>query len=196
VPNPCECRVGTTGQTYPVRAFGFSRLTSHELAYASLWPFRNVLRRMRVVVRWPDRTRRRRISIAPNHRRSIVGAGPAAAAAAAGTTATAAHAAHRQPCAGPESSSVFFVEDIECRQADVGDFLVTESDFVTRSRVLRQHVGNRRTTCCGCSARQCQRQPGRPQNRYGFASTLSLRGLLRVRHARISQRCGKYSTDR
>ena len=29
------------------------------------------------------------------------------------------------PLAGPKGFSHFFVEDIECRQADVGDFLVT-----------------------------------------------------------------------
>ena len=68
------------------------------------------------------------------------------------------------PLAGPKGFSHFFVEDIECRQADVGDFLVTESDFVARSCALRQHVHDRRFGCSGCSACQRQRQPGGPKN--------------------------------
>ena len=63
----------------------------------------------------PDR---RRIAVAAKDRRGVVGAGPASAPAAAG--AAAAHA-HGYPHTGPQRCGVFLVEDIEARQADVGD---------------------------------------------------------------------------
>jgi hypothetical protein len=90
---------------------------------------------MNVPVRRPVRTRWR-IGIVPEHRGRVIGARPTAAAAAAGTAGATA-CAHGQPYARPECSGVFFVEDIECRQADVGDFLLTETDFVTHSPVMR-----------------------------------------------------------
>ncbi|MGC2410503.1 MAG: hypothetical protein WA441_11050, partial [Methyloceanibacter sp.] len=37
-------------------------------------------------------------------------------------------------------SNIFLVEDIERRQTDIGDFLFTESYFVARCGVLRQHI--------------------------------------------------------
>jgi hypothetical protein len=70
--------------------------------------------------------------------------GPAAAAAAAAATATASPAASAATSAAATSTtpgdffaelmccSVFLVEDIERRQADVRDFLLTEKDFVSR----------------------------------------------------------------
>src|SRR5262249_61126929 len=73
--------------------------------------FRNVLRHMPVRLR--DRTKRGRISIIS---RRVIGARPAAT---------------RQPIAVPRWSGTFLVEDIECRQADVRDFLLAERDFVT-----------------------------------------------------------------
>jgi hypothetical protein len=73
--------------------------------------------------------------------------GPAAAAAAAAATATAATASPAASAATSAAAtsttpgdffaelmccSVFLVEDIERRQADVRDFLLTEKDFVSR----------------------------------------------------------------
>jgi hypothetical protein len=100
-----------------------------------------------------------------------------AAAAAAAVTVTAAAAAvtatdtYERGCTG-----VLFVEDVECRQANVRDFLFTESDFVTQYRP---------NGYCGCAARQRQRQPGGPQQRHGACSTLPLRSLFRVRHGGV-----------
>ena len=62
----------------------------------------------------------------------------AASAASAAVTAVAAVTAFGKLYAGPRYSGAFLVEDIERRQADVGDFLLTESDFVV-SGVRRRH---------------------------------------------------------
>jgi hypothetical protein len=124
--------------------------------------FRSVLQRMRV--RWSYRMRRRSISIISGPWRSVIGARPAAAAGAHGNT-----------YAGAECAGIFFVEDIECRQANVRDLLLTQSNFVAHTRVPRQHIRCRSAGCRGCTACQRQRQPGGPQNRYDFAPALSLR---------------------
>jgi hypothetical protein len=70
--------------------------------------------------------------------------GKAAAATAAAATATAASAAASAASSAAAASAtpghldaalgrqVFLVEDVECRQTDVGDFLVTERYFVGR----------------------------------------------------------------
>src|ERR1700730_14864197 len=84
-------------------------------------------------------------------------ASPASSAAAATTAASAAAATSAAPCnlfAEPVCSSVFLVEDVERPQADVGDFLFTESDFVTRRAVRRRrHIHCRPTGRCGCAPR-------------------------------------------
>jgi hypothetical protein len=82
-------------------------------------------------------------------------------------------------------SGVLLVEDIECRQADVRDFLLTESDFVTRCGVPRRYVRCWPTGSRRCAARKSQRHPSDSQHRYGFPRTLSLRGVLRMRHSRV-----------
>ena len=73
-----------------------------------------------------------------------------------------AHKHHFRMCNRCPSSShmpalrragVFLVENIECRQVDVGDFLLVERDFVTHYGILRQHIRNWRSGCCGHSAR-------------------------------------------
>ena len=46
----------------------------------------------------------------------------------------------------------FLVENIECRQVDVGDFLLVERDFATHHGILRQRIRNWRSGCCGHSA--------------------------------------------
>jgi hypothetical protein len=50
----------------------------------------------------------------------------------------------------------FFVEDVECRQADVENLLFAERDLVAHSGAARPRIHRR---CCGygCSARQGQR---------------------------------------
>jgi hypothetical protein len=79
----------------------------------------------------------------------IEGARPAAAATAAAPTTAA--TAHGKLYAAPERSGIFFVEHIECRQTDAGDFLLTESDFVTHSGVPRRHIRSQPTYCCPCT---------------------------------------------
>jgi hypothetical protein len=66
-------------------------------------------------------------------------------------TLTAAAAATCKLYAATECSGIFVVENMECRQADVRDFLLTESDLVIHSSVPCQHIGYR-PTCCGRSA--------------------------------------------
>jgi hypothetical protein len=82
----------------------------------------------------------------------------------------------------PLAGVAFLVEDMECRQTDLGNFLLAQRNFVSHSCVARQRIRCWRTAGSVCSARQRQRQPGRPQNRHGFAPTLCLRSLLRARH--------------
>jgi hypothetical protein len=119
-----------------------------------------------------------RVDIAPERRRS--GNSPSRTACAAAATAAAA-ASSGKSCAGHQCSGAFFVEDIECRQADLGDLLLTESGLVARSGVPRRNI-RCRSTDCGRSARQRQRQPGGPQDRDDLRPTLSFQSLLRVRH--------------
>jgi hypothetical protein len=84
-----------------------------------------------------------------------------AAPAAAASTATSAQCA--APAAAPSTASasklhafaelnVFFVEDIERRQVNVGDFLLTERDDGTRCVLRRCMLGRR---CGRCAAREC-----------------------------------------
>src|SRR5215472_17156910 len=62
---------------------------------------------------------------------------------------------------------IFFVENIERRQTDVGNFLLLESDFVTRCGVTRRYIFPRPTGSCGRSVRQRQGHPGDPQKLHG-----------------------------
>jgi hypothetical protein len=107
-----------------------------------------------------------------------------ATTSSASSTATAAAAAATSDelyAAGRQCSAIFFVEDIERRQADVGDFLFGESNFVAHSSVRRRHIHCRSS---GCAAPQRERQTGGPQRRQGSAPSLSLRRLFRARHGR------------
>ena len=47
---------------------------------------------------------------------------------------------HAGPCARPLHASVHPVEHIECRQADIGNFLFAESNLVTYPRGARQRM--------------------------------------------------------
>src|SRR6476646_4272767 len=92
-------------------------------------------------------------------------AATATSAAAASAASVAASAASAAVAASPGNlyagfrCSVFLVEDIESRQADISDLFFTESYFVASCGVLRRHIR------CGHpgrrgAARQRQRQPG------------------------------------
>ena len=98
----------------------------------------------------------------------------AASAASVGVAAVAASVPDKL-YAGLGRSDVFLVEDIERRQADVRDFLFTESDFVRC----------RPNGCSRCAAHHRQGQPGCPQQRHGACSTLPLRRFLRARHVGV-----------
>ena len=78
----------------------------------------------------------------------------------------------------PLAGLTFFVKDMECRQADIGNFILAERNFLTHCGVARRRIWSR-PGCCGHSARHRQRQSGRSQNRYGFAT---VRGSLHARH--------------
>jgi hypothetical protein len=91
-----------------------------------LWLFPNLL------VRRPRRTGPRGIGIAPER-------GRGRPREQATTTTTAAG----EPLAG----MAFFVEDMECRQADVENFLFTERDLVAHASVACQRIQRRRRNC-------------------------------------------------
>jgi 5-carboxymethyl-2-hydroxymuconate isomerase len=54
--------------------------------------------------------------------------------------------------AGRMCSGVFLVEDIKGRQADVENFFLAESDYVTRY-ILLGYILGRTNNCRGCAAR-------------------------------------------
>jgi hypothetical protein len=55
--------------------------------------------------------------------------------------------------AGRMCSGVFLVEDIKGRQADVENFFLAESDYVTRYSILLGYILGRTNNCRGCAAR-------------------------------------------
>jgi hypothetical protein len=89
---------------------------------------------------------------------------PAASAAAASAAAAAAAATLGDFIAKLGLCGVFLVEDVERPQTDVGDFLLTEIDFVTRGGILGRHVC-RRCGRCGRSAHERERHSGDSQHR-------------------------------
>ena len=121
---------------------------------------------------------------------------PAAAATAAACAAS--EAASAAPAAATASAApskffaelglcgVLLVEDIERRQAHVGDFLLTESDDLRRHRILRRYIRHRTGRRCGSSAAgHRQRHPCDSQHGHRFTQTLPLRSALRVRHGKV-----------
>src|SRR5215467_1666064 len=80
---------------------------------------------------------------------------PAAAAAASPAASTAATTSATPGDFLPELRlcGIFLVEHIECRQADVRDFLVTEKDFVIWRDVLRRNIRHLSAGRCGRSTR-------------------------------------------
>ena len=113
-------------------------------------------------------------------------AATAAAATAATATSAAAASAPRHLDAG---SDVFLVEQVERRQADVGDFFFAECDGLRRSVLLSLRRVCCRNGGCGCTPYQRESQSGCTQSGHSglghtlAGHTLGLGGLLR--HARI-----------
>jgi hypothetical protein len=134
----------------------------------------------------------RRGNIAAKCRGTRIGAHSTAGAASTAATATAptAAAALRELYATPERTSIFIVENIKCRQADVRNLLFTKSDCMTHSGFRRQHI-RRRPADRRCSAGQRQRQSGGPQHRYGFTLAPSARSLFCAQHGRVSRALDK-----
>ena len=98
--------------------------------------------------------------------------------------------------ARPGVSLVFFVEEIERRQADVGYFLLIETGDPKRRRILPEYIGcrsgsrrrqrRRRHLLRRRSAgRRCKRQPRDSEHGYSLAWTLPLRSTLHLRHSRV-----------
>ncbi len=126
----------------------------------------------------------------------------AAGSPAASATTTAATASTAAASATPgkffayaRCRGVFLVEDVERRQADVGNLLLTEKDFVMRQGILRRYVRRRSAGRRGCSTRQRQRHPGYSQHGYGFPPTVPFRSLLRTRHLESSHTFGQCPID-
>jgi hypothetical protein len=91
-------------------------------------------------------------------RPAAASAAPAAAAAAPAASPAASTAATTSATPGdflPELRlcGIFLVEHIECRQADVRDFLVTEKDFMIWRDVLRRNIRHLSAGRCGRSTR-------------------------------------------
>jgi hypothetical protein len=103
----------------------------------------------------------------------------AAAATAAPAAAAAATATARQLKEGPRG---FLVEHVERRQADVGDFFLTEREFVTRLDVPRRNIRCRASRLRRCGAAGQRQQSSGSQHGDRPAPTLSLRSLLRMQH--------------
>jgi hypothetical protein len=78
---------------------------------------------------------------------------PAASAAAASAAAASAPAAGSDLLAELSLCGIFLVKDVERRQADVRNFLVTEKDFVSWGGVLRRDIRRGSTGGRGRSAR-------------------------------------------
>jgi len=74
---------------------------------------------------------------------AAVAATAAAVAATAAAVAAAAAATSGDPDARFPCRSVFLVDDIERRQADVGEFFFTEYDFMARRVLLQRQIRRR-----------------------------------------------------
>jgi hypothetical protein len=135
--------------------------------------------------RWGTTNRRgadrQRLAPAASSLRQTAAAAAASTASAPSTASTASTASPRELHAGLRCSGVFLVEDIESRQADVGNFLLAERNHRTRCDVLRGNIRHRRRGRSAACHRQ--RHPGDSEHRQGFPHTLSLRSLLPMRHS-------------
>jgi hypothetical protein len=113
--------------------------------------------------------RRRRIGRSADHRPGVVIAPPASSAGVAAATA----AARATPTDGEAQAAarwcgVLLVENIEGRQAHIGNFFIGHDDLMVGQRLVRRS-GRRYVAGCGRgTARQRQRQTGGTQNRGGL----------------------------
>ena len=114
-------------------------------------------------------------------------AAPPPTAAATSTASATSAAASATPAASPGNlyaglsrRSVFFVKDIERRQADVGDFFLAESQKMIGRRQLRRRSADR--SHCSIAGYRTQRYAGHAQHRYSFVAALSLRRAVRFGH--------------
>ena len=101
-------------------------------------------------MRWAHRPRRWRIDRLAKHQRRIVvvQADPTGTAAAAATTTTTADP-HCQPRVRSVNAGALLVEDMECRQANVGHF------FFMQHHLLAYRIWVGAANCSGRAA--CQR---------------------------------------
>ena len=115
-------------------------------------------------------------------RTTTAAAGMSTTAATAAVTTTAATAAvttaRRNSQSLAKQRLVFFVEDVEGRQTDVGYFLFAENNSVRV--VLRRYVRRRRG--CRCPAAHRQRNAGCPQHQ-GCLPSLQFGTTFRLRHS-------------
>jgi len=125
----------------------------------------------------------------------------AAASAATAATSTAATAAATPSAATPTSTTAaaaardlheaaaaaFLVEDVECRQTDVRDFLFAENEALIGRGVQRLRNVRGRNRGCGGACPQRKTQSGGAEGRHsrGFGQTLPLRSLLHPGHAAL-----------
>src|SRR5712671_414890 len=108
----------------------------------------------------------------------------AAAAAAAAATAAAATAAAAPGLFDAERLGVFLVEDIEGRQAHVGNLFLAKRD--RQRRQVRRRDIRRCDSRRGCAtARHRQGHSGKSQHGYGFTATFWFRSALRLRHSSV-----------
>jgi hypothetical protein len=132
---------------------------------------------------------------APKAAASATAAAVSTAAAASETAASAAASAAMSAATSAAMSAAasvcklqpadrFLVKEMERRQADVGNFLVTESEGLKWCRILRRYFYRRyiRQRSTGCRR---QGRPGDSQHGCGFAWTLHLKSTLRLRHSRV-----------
>ncbi len=145
-----------------------------------------------------DVGRRSRLADAASSPRQAAGATPAttttttAAATSAATASAAASAATASAAAAAAgfldavfgSRRALFVEDIERRQADVGDFFFTQRDLMAR-RIRRLRLIVYRCNRCRRASHHCKSQTGRAQCRQGVFHSLLLRSLFNSWHIRI-----------
>ena len=82
---------------------------------------------------------------------SVAAAAPVAAAASVATTA----AVTDELYIGLVGTLSLLVEDVKCRQGDVRNLLLTESDSATLSGVRHRHIRCEPTRNCGCTT--CER---------------------------------------
>jgi hypothetical protein len=64
--------------------------------------------------------------------------------------------------ATPERSSILVVEDVGCRQADIGDFLFAKSNLVAHRGIPGRCFRGRSSTCCRYCGHERQRQSSGP----------------------------------